>query len=329
MKSGKNGVPRISVIVPVKDRRDLLRQLLGALEAQTYRDFEVVIVDDGSTDGSAEEAFALAARGLPVRVERTSGVGAVEARTLGVASSRGAFLAFTDSDCVPERTWLAEGVAALEGGADMAAGATVPVRQPLALERTVWEDFEDGLYASCNVFYRRAAYDAAGGFADAARRLGFRRNRFGRRLGFGEDTLLAWRIRRSGRTEFVPTAVVRHEVLQPSLPELLRRAWQTAGFPGLVRDVPELRGTLLRGRVWLGTRRVPLYGLVVAAALPWRRWLVPAAGVVWVAARARDAWRAPGSRKRRLAAVPIEMTVDVVTAIAIIAADVRARTVVL
>jgi len=321
--------PSVSVIVPVKDRREMLAALLKALAAQSYRDFEVVVVDDGSNDGSGDEARAGGSRGLTVRVERTPGVGAVEARRIGVEASSGAFLAFTDSDCIPDPRWLAEGLAALDGGADVAGGATIPVRPPRILERTVYEDIEDGLYASCNVFYRRSAYDAAGGFSDAGRRLGFRQTRWGKGIGFGEDTLLAWRVRRSGRSAFVPSAVVRHAVLQPSLRELLRRAWQTAGFPALVRDVPELRKTLLRRRVWLGTRRVPLYALAVAAALPWRVWLAPAAGAWWLIARASDAVRASGSPRRRMAAVPVEMTIDLVTVAALFVADIRAFTLVL
>ena len=249
-----------------------------------------------------------------MRVERTDGVGAVEARRRGVAASLGTFLAFTDSDCLPDPAWLASGVAALAAGADMAAGATVPIRPVQALERSVKEPVDDGLYATCNVFYRRDAYDRAGGFVDAGGRLGFRAGRWTKGLGFGEDTLLAWRVRRGGGGTFVPDALVRHAVMRPSLREMLRRAWLAGAFPGLVREVPELRRMLLRGGIWLGTRRLPVYGLAVCAALPWRAWLAPAAGAWWLVARSLQVWRSPGSAKRRLAAVPVEMAIDGVTA---------------
>jgi glycosyltransferase involved in cell wall biosynthesis len=307
----------------------MLRDLLDALASQTLGDFEVIVVDDGSSDGSGDEASGASANGLRIRVERTSGVGAVEARRRGVAASRGTFLAFTDSDCAPDPAWLAAGVAALEAGADMAAGSTVPARPVQALERSVHEPVDDGLYATCNVFYRRDAYERAGGFTDAGRRLGVRAGRWTKGLGFGEDTLLAWRVRRAGRGAFVPEAVVRHAVMRPSVREMIRRAWLAGAFPGLVRDVPELRRMLLRGRIWLGTRRVPVYALVVCGALPWRVWLAPAAGAWWVLARVLQLWRSPGSAQRRLAAVPVEMTIDVVTAASLLAGSVRARTLVL
>ncbi|MGH2728565.1 MAG: glycosyltransferase [Actinomycetota bacterium] len=323
-------LPRVSVIVPVRDRRDLLRDLLDGLANQTMNDFEVVVVDDGSTDGSWDEAHNAAGRGLLVRVERTTGIGAVAARSVGVASARSDLLAFTDSDCVPDPGWLAAGVAALESGADIVAGATTAARAPDVLERTVYEEVDDGLCATCNVFYRRTAFDAAGGFTEAGRLLGFRFNRRAKKLGFGEDTLLAWRVRRTGRFEFEPRALVRHGVLRPSVREILWRTWVVGAFPTLVREVPELRTLLLRGRMWLGPRRrLPVYALIPAAALPWRIWLLPAVGVWWVAATTITMRRARGSRKRRLLAIPVEMAVDAITAVALVAGSIRARTLVL
>lgn len=323
-------IPRVSVIVPVRDRHDLLRDLLDAMAKQTYRDFELIVVDDGSSDGSGDEARSAAGRGLAVRVERTTGIGAVAARSLGVARARSDLLAFTDSDCVPDPGWLAAGVAALESGADIVAGATTAIRPPHVLERTVYEEVDDGLCATCNVFYRREAFERAGGFREAGRRLGFRFNRRARKLGFGEDTLLAWRVRRSGRFEFVPDALVRHAVLRPSVREILWRTWVAGAFPALVRDVPELRALLLRGRIWLGPpRRLPVYALIPAAAVPWRVWMLPAVGAWWLASTTMAMRRSRGSRKRRLMAIPVEMAVDLITGMALVAGSIRARTLVL
>jgi glycosyltransferase involved in cell wall biosynthesis len=320
----------VSVVVPVRDRRDLLRELLDALERQTYSDFEVVIVDDGSTDGSAEEARAAEARGFRVHVERTTGVGAVEARRIGVNRSRGSVLAFTDSDCAPDPAWLAEGVAAIDAGADIVAGPTVPAGPVRALERSVEARSDDGLCATCNVFYRRAAYQEAGGFVEAGRTLGFRWNSRAKQLGFGEDTILAWHVRRSGRFSFVSSAVVRHAVLRPKIREIFWRTWVAGAFPALIKKVPELRRTLVVGGIWLGSpRRAPVYGLIVGAALPWRLWLAPLSAVWWVFERARAARRSPGSRARRLIAVLVEMTTDVLTAAALVGGSIRSRTIIL
>src|SRR5260370_898021 len=75
---------RRSVIAPVRNRRTRLRGTLDALAAQTLCDHEVIVVDDASTDGSADEALIDAAAGRPVRLVVGRGRGAVVARQAGV-----------------------------------------------------------------------------------------------------------------------------------------------------------------------------------------------------------------------------------------------------
>jgi glycosyltransferase involved in cell wall biosynthesis len=322
-----DGTPRVSVIIPVRDRREMLRGALEGLAKQTQRDFEVVVIDDGSSDSPGDEVSAVP--GLRAQLVRTEGVGAVAARRAGVEAARGEIFAFTDSDCIPDTDWLAEGVAAIDDGADLVQGATYPVRPVGLLERSVGVEYEDGLYATCNVLYRRTAFERAGGFdLKADRRLGFRSGEMARGLGFGEDTLLGWRVRRAGRAVFVPQAIVRHEVVSPPLREMMRRAWISGAFPGLVREVPELRETLLQSRLLLGRRRLPLYGLIVSL-LARRGWLAALFGGWWVGARALDVVRIGGARRKAAAALPVELGIDVVTAAGLVVGSARAREAVL
>ena len=263
--------PRVSVIVPVRDRRALLRQLLDSLDSQSFRDFEVVVVDDGSTDGTPDEALADATAGRPVRLVRHGGVGAYAARMAGVEASSAPYLAFTDSDCTVEPGWLAAGVAALETGADVVSGLTRPARPARPFERTMGAG-EEGLYPTCNVFYRRVAFERVGGFdLTASSRYRFRRGSVHAAMGFGEDALLAWRVLRSGRGTFAPDAVVHHAVLPPDRSDLVRRTWMMRAFPALIREVPELRGRLLRHGMVLNTPadRLPVYALLLAALFQW------------------------------------------------------------
>jgi glycosyltransferase involved in cell wall biosynthesis len=322
--------PKISVVVPVKDRRALLRQLLDSLAAQTFTDFEVIVVDDGSRDGTADEARADATAGRPVRVISNEGVGAYAGRRTGVAHSHAPYLAFTDSDCVAEPGWLAAGVAALDGGADVANGFTAPTRHPGPLERTMWSG-EEGLYPTCNVFYRRSAYDRVGGFDPrAADRFGFRPGTRARSMGFGEDTLLGWSVRRAGRAAFVPEAVVRHEVLAPDLGDAFRRTWMMVAFPALFREVPELRRTsLVRHGILLSTPdRRPVYA-TLAALLSRRPVPVMAAGAWWVATRVRGVQGGPGTRPQRLEGLAVALGLDLVAAAALGVGSARYRTLVL
>jgi len=323
--------PRVSIIVPFRDRRAMVRDLLDALAAQTADDFEVLMVDDGSTDGAPLEVRADIDAGRPVRLVRNDGAGAYAARRAGAAASDAIYLAFTDSDCVPDPDWLANGVAALDKGADVVNGTTVPARAPRPLERTMWSG-EEGLYPTSNVFYRREAFDRVGGFdLSAGDRFGFAAGSRPRRMGFGEDTLLGWTVRRQGVAVHRPDAVVRHAVLPPDLPDTLRRTRMMRAFPALIREVPELRGgRLLRHGVVLNTDgdRLPLYALLLAITAGRRRVAIGALAW-WVVARGRDARRAHGPIGRRVMAVPVQMGLDVLATASLLEGSVRYRSAVL
>jgi len=113
----------ISVVVPTRDRPAALRRCLDALSAQTVLDhLEVVVVDDGSR--AADEVAAATAGHAHVRLIRRSGGGPAAARNAGARTARGAFLCFTDDDCVPRPDWAERIVDALRQGADAAAGTT-------------------------------------------------------------------------------------------------------------------------------------------------------------------------------------------------------------
>jgi glycosyltransferase involved in cell wall biosynthesis len=313
---------RASVIVPVRDRADLLRACLDGLARQTQPGFEVIVVDDGSSDGSAEVARSFRDR-LDVEVVTTPGVGAVEARRRGVAASTAPYLAFTDSDCVPDPDWLAAGVRELDRGADVVQGRTRAAAEHTPLHRTVTAAPADGLYATCNVFYRRSAYDRAGGFdVGLGARIGFRPGRSQRSLGMGEDTALGWKVRRAGRAAHTEDAVVRHHVFPPDLRDDLRRWWMAGGFAGLVREVPELREHFLTGRLLIpGRARLLVLAAAVLTATGRRRWAAIAMAA-WVHTHgARTGWR-----PRWLAHALLR---DTVIEGAVVAGSARHRTIVL
>lgn len=86
--------PRISCIVPVYNGEKYLEQAIDSIRAQTLRAFEIVVVDDGSTDATPE----LARRYTGVRYARQANAGPSAARNLGIRESRGDLLAFLDAD---------------------------------------------------------------------------------------------------------------------------------------------------------------------------------------------------------------------------------------
>jgi glycosyltransferase involved in cell wall biosynthesis len=124
--------PRLSVVVPTRDRPDALGRCLAALEAQVAPDLdlatdvEVLVVDDGSRDPAAVAATVDARTGpVPVRLVRGEGRGPAAARNLGAARAAGALLCFTDDDCRPEPGWLAALTRRAAAGATVVAGPTV------------------------------------------------------------------------------------------------------------------------------------------------------------------------------------------------------------
>lgn len=95
----------VSVIIPAYNRRELIVEALDSVAAQTYRPIEVIVVDDGSIDGTAEVAeewfktlAALRRQGLDLRVVRQPNGGAPRARNRALVESRGEFIQFLDSD---------------------------------------------------------------------------------------------------------------------------------------------------------------------------------------------------------------------------------------
>jgi glycosyltransferase involved in cell wall biosynthesis len=94
---------KFSVVVPTFNRAATLRQTLAALEAQDYPDYEIIVVDDGSTDDTRE----IIAREFPrVRYVYQANRGPAAARNRGIVIATGDIIAFTDDDCVPPRDWL-------------------------------------------------------------------------------------------------------------------------------------------------------------------------------------------------------------------------------
>lgn len=120
--SAPTAKPRVSVIVPTRDRPAALERCLAALVCQHDVALEIVVVDDASADGDAVAAV-LARTGLRGRLVRASGNGPAAARNLGVQSARGDIVCFTDDDCVPDPDW-AWRLASACAGADAAAGVT-------------------------------------------------------------------------------------------------------------------------------------------------------------------------------------------------------------
>lgn len=205
----------VDVIVPVKDGGERFRACLLALRGQVGVRPRIVVVDNGSSDGTVALAEELA--DVVLHEPRP---GSYAARNRGITAVASDVVAFTDADCIPEPTWLAEALAVLDRGADLCAGSVV--HEPA----TTWVGrFDERCYldqasyverwsfgATANLVLRRVVLDAVGGFADE--------------LVSGGDVAFGRAATAAGfRLEHGPAAVVHHEA-RATLRGVTRKAWR-------------------------------------------------------------------------------------------------------
>ncbi|MDE6512408.1 MAG: glycosyltransferase [Muribaculaceae bacterium] len=125
---------KISVIVPVYNAEKWLRDALASLQAQTYADFEAILVDDGSTDGSAEICRGVCERDGRFRLLMQENAGVSAARNAGIDAACGEWIAFMDADDVmpPDSLAVMTEHARASGAGITAGGYTrgIPKRMP-------------------------------------------------------------------------------------------------------------------------------------------------------------------------------------------------------
>jgi glycosyltransferase involved in cell wall biosynthesis len=245
-----------------------MARCLDAIEAQTDVDFDILAVDNGSTDGTYElllERQSAPGSSLTV-IQHAGSLGRI--RNVALEHARGRVVAFTDSDCVPEPGWLAAGLRELTDGVGVVQGRTIPIRAVGSWDATIHITDFNHRYETCNIFYDRAALLAAGGFGEDMPQ-------------FGEDMVAGWRLRRAGwQARWAHDAVVAHEVIHPPIVWWLKRGWRYEAWPRLVKEFPEARDQLLYKRYLLNRKQlIPItatVGIVLSCALlsPWPALLV-------------------------------------------------------
>lgn len=121
-RARESELPRVSVVVPVRNGAPTIRTCVESLLAQRHAAdrFEVVVVDNGSTDGTAQRVAD-----YPVLRLRCPVPGASAARNVGVRHSTAEIVAFTDADCIADPGWLRELAAAFEDTSVGAAGGPI------------------------------------------------------------------------------------------------------------------------------------------------------------------------------------------------------------
>ena len=217
--------PSISVIIPVKNRPQDIRECLTSLASLDYPrgKVEIIVVNDGSTDSTAKmiQTFDIKAIHLP------QSIGASACRNLAAREANGDLLGFTDSDCVPHPHWLRELSPYFNDQRVGIVGGYVSnfySRSRLDRYEEVKSSLNMGPHSfkaengksltayvpSCNLIIRKKAFAEAGGFD--------------KDLKVGEDVDLCWRTRKLGyHLLYVPRGEVKHKHRNDVLQMLKRR----------------------------------------------------------------------------------------------------------
>jgi glycosyltransferase involved in cell wall biosynthesis len=197
--------PRVTVVVPTRDRPDSLRRCLAALEQQTLGEaLELVVVQDGGT--ADLDAVVGVIRGARLLWQEPAGPGA--ARNHGVSAARAPLVCFTDDDCEPQPDWAERLELRLAAGAAAAVGRTVNA-EPGSATATASQLVVSHLVER-SVAGDRSAYGSSNNFG--CRTEVFREVQFDPRYAFaGGDRDWCFRVRAEGHeVAYVPEAVVLH-----------------------------------------------------------------------------------------------------------------------
>lgn len=198
--------PFVSVIVCSYNGAKTLAACLESLGKIDYPSYEVILIDDGSTDDTPR----IASRFSDVRYVRQTNHGLSHARNTGAAAARGDVFAYTDSDCMADTDWLNYLIGTLVSGNFAGAGGpnvSPPARDwvqacvaaaPGGPSHVLLTDVLAEHIPGCNMAWYRWAFESVGGFDVEYRKA-------------GDDVDFCWRIQQAGwEIGFSPTAIVWH-----------------------------------------------------------------------------------------------------------------------
>src|SRR5712671_2314229 len=198
--------PRVSVVVCSYNANRTMEACLASLEVLNYPDYEVIVVNDGSTD----KALAIAEKFSYCRIISQENKGLSVARNVGAEAATGEIVAYTDSDCVADPDWLAYLVAKMQDSNLAACGgpnfpppedtlvpAVVAVAPGGPTHVLISDEVAEHI-AGCNMAFRRDELMRLGGFDPIYR-------------AAGDDVDICWRFQDAGHViGYSPSAVVWH-----------------------------------------------------------------------------------------------------------------------
>lgn len=247
-QAGHSATPRLSVVIACFNGAATLAQQLSALAGQSCpQPWELILADNGSTDGSRLVALSFADR-LPLRVlDASCRQGPAHARNVGVRAARGEWVAFCDADDVVADDWLAAVCTAMARHAFVAGRVDLHLLNRASVARSRTMDQQEDLQPACgnrlglphagagNMAIHREVFERVGGFDEGLLCL--------------EDTDLCWRVQQAGTPLVFEPGMVLHTRLRSSWRGNFRQGLNYArGQSGLERRYGRLAPSVGRGR---------------------------------------------------------------------------------
>ena len=259
--------PKVSVVVASYNGDRTLKACLDSLERLNYPDYEIILVDDGSTDTTPQIAFL---HPMVRYFRHPKNLGLSVARNTGIAAAAGEIIAFTDSDCRADEDWLyylvgdlANGEFAGIGGPNFLPPEDSPVAAAVMVSpggpaHVMLTDRQAEHIPGCNMAFYKDALVEVGGFDPIFRQA-------------GDDVDICWRLQQAGyKIGFSPAAFVWHFRRSTLRAYLKQQHGYGEAEALLVRKHPEyfnsVGGNIWRGRIYTASK----FGLLIRPPIIYR-----------------------------------------------------------
>lgn len=167
-----SSLPKVSVVIPCYNLGECLPDCIDSVLNQTFSDFEVIVVDDGSSEYETIEALQRLESLDRVKIIRTPNRGLVSARNLGISKARGAYICCIDADDTYHPDFLAKTTLILDRDLDNAVGIVTTWVNIFGVESRIWETapYDISELLANNVIhvaslFRRKCWEAVGGYS--------------------------------------------------------------------------------------------------------------------------------------------------------------------
>lgn len=251
----------VSVVVIAYNEQAYIKKCLTAILNQSFLDFELLIVNDGSTDGTASVINSIHDERIR-HIRNNKNFGIAESRNVGFKYARGRYIFFTNADCVPIKYWIEEGLKMFkEKRCVGVVGKTFYATAKTTISDRIVEDLEGRYYGAYNIAYTKEILDKVGGF-DPKYNLCY------------EDQDIAFRIKRYGEIIFSKDMIVIHQRKKFTPRNLFRHYKRAENTVLFIKNYPHYRNIDIRWKRILYPRRllILLCPLLLIPYYSFRNW---------------------------------------------------------